>query len=79
MRFLLVGLLLIVVNSSGQVEPCSTYTCDSLAVRAILDSNGLDTVSVREVVSDAIVFGDKTFESEGRISLLSIREGELSG
>jgi hypothetical protein len=31
-------------------QPCADYTCDSLAVRAILDANGLDAVPVGDVV-----------------------------
>jgi len=43
------AVLLTALNSLGQVTPCSTYTCDSLAVRAILDINGLDTRPVEGV------------------------------
>jgi len=31
------------------IEPCQDNKCDSLAVRAILDSNGLDSVSVQSI------------------------------
>jgi len=30
-------------------QPCQDYTCDSLVVRKILDTNGFDTVSVASV------------------------------
>jgi len=49
-HFLTVAILATVLNSFGQVEPCSTYTCDSLAVRAILDSNGIIELPVEAVV-----------------------------
>jgi Leucine-rich repeat (LRR) protein len=48
-RFLTIAILATALNSFSQVEPCSTYTCDSLAVRAILDSNGLTDHLVGEV------------------------------
>ena len=32
------------LNTFGQVAPCEDYACDSLAVRTILDNNGLNSV-----------------------------------
>ncbi len=43
------AVLLTALNSFSQVEPCQDYTCDSLAVRAILDSNGLSELPVEAV------------------------------
>ena len=37
----------------AQVLPCSTYSCDSLAVRAILDANGLSSTSVDSISSES--------------------------
>jgi hypothetical protein len=46
-RFLLSALLFFFAELWA--EPCSNYACDSLTVRGILDSNGLDTVPVSSV------------------------------
>jgi hypothetical protein len=49
MRLVSIMILTTALNSFGQVEPCQDYTCDSLAVRAILDSNGLYNTSVHSL------------------------------
>jgi hypothetical protein len=43
MKVLSIATLALTLNSFGQIEPCKDWTCDSLAVRAILDSNGLNS------------------------------------
>jgi Leucine-rich repeat (LRR) protein len=68
MRFISVAVLLIALNSVGQVEPCSTYTCDSLAVRAILNSNGLDAVTVEEVTN---------LDSTGRVGSFNLLKRQV--
>ena len=52
---------------SGTVcaQPCTDYPCDSLAVRAILDTNGLDSTSVEAVASGL----------DGRVSHLDFSTG----
>jgi len=49
MKLLISITLTFFLFSDGYALPCQDYTCDSLAVRAILDSNGLDTVAVESV------------------------------
>ncbi len=53
-HLLSIAILATTLNSFSQVEPCSTYTCDSLAVRAILDSNGINSSvdSIRMTVTN---------------------------
>jgi hypothetical protein len=61
MKTILLTLLLIV---SINAQPCQDYACDSMAVRAILDSNGLDSVRV-----DQVSWKDST----GRIDSIRLR------
>ena len=48
---LLTTILFLITSGYSKPTPCMDYTCDSLAVRAILDSNSLDTVPVTSVCS----------------------------
>jgi len=54
-----------------QSQPCQDFTCDTLAVRAILDTNGFDTVSIYEVVSMQDILG--------RITSLEFRDRPSGG
>jgi Leucine-rich repeat (LRR) protein len=77
MRFISVAILAIALNSFSQVEPCQDYTCDSLAVRAILDSNGLDEF---DNIMERPCFGPPTLcvkVNNGRISTLRISDIDL--
>jgi len=65
---LILGLL--VSSGHSQVAPCEDYACDSLAVRAILDSNGMSNLSVQLV--------DKSELYESRIVNLFISELALT-
>jgi len=59
----LVLILGLVSGGYSQVTPCEDYACDSLAVRAILDTNGLSLVSVAMA---------STRNLEGRINEIKI-------
>jgi len=48
-------------------EPCTNYTCDSVNVRKILDRNGMESVPVSEVSTNA----------NGRITALQLRYSEI--
>jgi len=43
MRFLSIAILAIVQILFCKVKTCKDFTCDSLAVRAVLNANGLDS------------------------------------
>jgi hypothetical protein len=45
-------LLVLIFLTSSWTQPCENYSCDSLALRAILDTNGFSFVSV-ELASDS--------------------------
>ncbi len=42
--------LILLASSTLLAQPCQDYACDSSRIRAILDTNGLDTVRVEDVV-----------------------------
>jgi len=48
-HYIFIALLIFSVDSFGQITPCTDYVCDSLAVRAILDVNGLNNTPVDNV------------------------------
>ena len=51
------------VEGSNEIVPCEDYTCDSLALRMILDSIGYESFPV-DVLADSI--------RDGRIVMLSL-------
>ena len=55
--------LMIAPDTAPTVEPCVDFPCDSLAVMAILDSNGLDTITVSSLIGT---------DTNGRIDTLYI-------
>jgi len=66
MKIFRIILLLFTVSFS---QPCQDYACDSMVVRAILDSNGLDSVSVNSV---------SEIDTVGRIDTLRLDNLQLS-
>jgi len=52
-------LFLLPLTNISAIEPCNTYKCDTMAVRAILDSNGLFGESVLNYI--------KGTDSSGRV------------
>jgi len=69
MKNLILILGLLVVSGYSQVTPCEDYACDSLAVRAILDSNGLTSRDINSVVEKI---------EDGRITRVSFNSLDLS-
>jgi Leucine-rich repeat (LRR) protein len=64
MRILLLIITALLLFAYTYSEPCQDYACDSMAVRAILDSNGLDSIGV-----DRVSWRDST----GRIDSIRLR------
>jgi len=60
----------LLLSGYSQVTPCEDYACDSLAVRAVLDSNGRTDVLVKDV---AVVD-----TSDGRIIALQFGSSDLT-
>lgn len=54
---------MLLASGIPRAQPCRDYACDSAAVRAILDANSLDSVSVAEV----------SLRAEDRITLLDLQ------
>ena len=69
MRFLVILILIITIRSYGQIAPCEDGKCDNMAVRAILDSNGLTDVRVDNVVER---------DTSGRVIYLDIDRKKLT-
>jgi len=65
---LILGLL--VSGGNSMVEPCEDFACDSLAVRAILDSNGLTNKDLKDL--------NYSVSDSGRIVKLSLNNLELT-
>jgi len=65
---ILIFLFLTMESTSAQITSCQAYTCDSLAIRAILDSNGLSNKSVEDVSQS----------SNGRIESLTLSNSVFS-
>jgi len=60
--------IFLIISASFSI-PCQDYKCDSLAVRAILDSNGLGSVSVDSVTGT---------DTSGRVDMLDLSNKQLT-
>lgn len=74
---LLLAVLLPFRPAAGQA--CSDYPCDSLAVRAVLDSNGLTTVDVGDVATARGGRVDTLHLARRNLQVLPADIGRLSG
>jgi Leucine-rich repeat (LRR) protein len=79
MKILFLFSAILFMTGLVQGEPCTDYACDSLTVRAILDSNGMVDVTVKEVTGSNTARIDSLDLAGREIDVLPASIGKLSG